>query len=75
MAQRSSSWTATFKQLGAGRRLNRVGTAVCRKRGVRLRGAAREDVERAIDGDFKVSSARGVVGIQLRQAHDDLGMN
>ncbi len=64
--------TAAFVQAGAV--LAGFGGGVGREGGVGLVGAAGEDVEGGVDGDFKVAALCGVDLIRFGEAQDDLQM-
>lgn len=55
-----------------GQSLAAFGRRVGRQGGVCLSCAAGEDVERRVDGDFKVPSFRRIVLVRSRQTHDNL---
>jgi len=51
----------------------RVRRGVGGEGGVGLGGAAGEDVEGGVDGDFEVAALGGVGGVRFGEAHYDLG--
>ena len=63
--------TAALEEGGI-RLLAGVRRAVGRERDVGLGGAAGEDVEGRVDGDFEMSAFRGILGVGFGEAHDDL---